>query len=44
MTGSFSFLIQINSFLHYYLDLGLFWSEKLDLKLSRVFIRYKHTH
>ena len=38
------FLIQINSFLHYHLDLGLFWSEILDLKLSRVFIRYKHTH
>ena len=27
-----------------YLDLGLFWSEKLDVKVSLVFIRYKDTH
>ena len=26
-----------------YLDLGLFWSSKLDVKFSRVFIRYKDT-
>ena len=30
--------------LHKYLDLGLVWSKKLDIKFSRVFIRYKNTH
>ena len=25
-------------------DLGLFWAEKLDIKFSLVFIRYKDTH
>ena len=24
--------------------LGLFWSKKLDVKFSRVFIRHKNTH
>ena len=27
-----------------YLDLELFWSKKLDVKFSSVFIRYKDTH
>ena len=26
------------------LDLGLFWSKKLDIEFSHVFIRYKDTH
>ena len=30
--------------MHYYLDLGLFSSKKLDVKFSHVFIRYKGTH
>ena len=28
----------------FHLDLGLFWSKKLDVKFSRVFIRYEDTH
>ena len=27
-----------------FLDLGLFWSKKLDVKFSRVYIRYKDTY
>ena len=27
-----------------FLDLGLFWSKKLDVKFTHVFIRYKNTH
>ena len=27
-----------------YLDLELFWSKKVDVKFSCVFIRYKDTH
>ena len=31
----------MNSFLHQYLDLGLFWCKKLDVKFSSVFIKVK---
>ena len=27
-----------------YLDLGLFWSKKLDVKFSHLFIGHKDTH
>ena len=30
--------------LFFFIDLGLFWSKKLDVKFSRVFTRYKDTH
>ena len=31
----------MNSFLRQYLDLGLFWCKKLDVKFSSVFIKVK---